>query len=372
MARIPLARPSLGSEEVEAVSAVLDSGRLVSGPRVEAFEKAVREKVGAPHAVAFHSGTAALWATLRCLDVGPGDEVIVPALTFPATAEAVIFNGAVPVPADVDPDSFNLDHRDVALRMTGRTKAVIAVDQFGVPADYPSIESVLERHPDVTLVEDGACSLGSSLDSRPCGTFGEAAILSFHPRKIVTTGEGGMVLTDHDGLAGSLRSLRSHGQDASGAFSLPGLNLRMGEMEGALGQVQMGRLDDLIGRRRALAEVYERHLPGGVTLQKIAPTADVNWQTLAALLPAGTGVRARDAFLEAMRSRSIEVGIASFALPALPAYRDFSRDPAEYPGAMRVHESGIALPLFPDMRVEDVEEVAAAVREVLENGGDGS
>ncbi len=371
MARIPLARPSLGSQEAEAVSAVLESGRLVSGPRVGEFERAVRSRLGVPHAVAFHSGTAALWAALRCLGIGPGDEVIVPALTFPATAEAVIFNGAVPVPADVDPDTFNLDHRDLALRLTGRTKAVVAVDQFGVPADYPAITSVLDRHPGVTLVEDGACALGSSLDSRPCGAFGEAAILSFHPRKIVTTGEGGMVLTDHDGLAGSLRALRSHGQDAEGAFSLPGLNLRMGEMEGALGVVQMGRLDDLVDRRRVLAEAYREHLPGSVTLQRIPPTAQVNWQTLAALLPEGTDERARDAFLGAMAARSIEAGIASFALPVLPAYRDLSREPAEYPGAMRVHAAGVALPMYPDMKVEDVREVAAAVREILEGGGTG-
>jgi dTDP-4-amino-4,6-dideoxygalactose transaminase len=370
MARIPLARPCLGSEESEAVARVLDSGRLVSGPRVQAFEEAVREKVGMPHAVAFHSGTGALWAALRCLGVGPGDEVIVPALTFPATAEAVIFNGALPVPADVDHDTFNLDHRDLALRLTSRTRAVIAVDQFGVPADYPAISSVLERHPGVVLVEDGACSLGSSLDGKACGTFGEAAILSFHPRKIVTTGEGGMVLTDHDGLAGSLRSLRSHGQD--GDFALPGLNLRMGEMEGAIGVVQMGRLGDVIERRRTLVQAYVKHLPGRVTLQRVAPTAQVNWQTLAALLPEGTDARARDEVIEAMAARSIEVGIASYALPALPAYRDFSRDPSGYPASMRVHAAGIALPLYPDMEVEQVREVSDALREVLEARGVGA
>ena len=143
-------------------------------------------------------------------------------------------------------------------------------------------------------------------------------------------------------------------------------------MEGALGLVQMGRLDDLIEKRRVLAAAYEKHLPAGVKLQRVAPTAEVNWQTLAALLPEGTDERARDAFLEAMRRRSIEVGIASFALPALPAYRSTSRDPAEYPAAMTVHRSGIALPLFPDMTVAQVEEVAAAVREVLDRGGSAS
>jgi perosamine synthetase len=160
--------------------------------------------------------------------------------------------------------------------------------------------------------------------------------------------------------------------DAEGGFRLPGLNLRMGEMEGAIGAVQMGRLDDLIARRRELAGTYEKHLAGAVTLQRIPPTAEVNWQTLAALLPDGTGADARDAFIETMGSRSIEVGIASFALPALPAYRDFSGDPSEYPGAMRVHSSGIALPLYPDMTTQQVQDVAAAVRDVLGREGGGA
>lgn len=366
MYRIPLARPCLGKEETEAASSVLGSGRLVCGPRVGAFEDLVRERLGAAHAVAFSSGTAALWAALRCIDVGPGDDVIVPALTFPATAEAVIFNGARPVPADVDPGTFNLDPREVARRLTGKTKAVVAVDQFGLPADYPGIEHVLSRHSGTTLVEDAACSLGSSLDGKPCGTFGEASVLSFHPRKIVTTGEGGMVLTGHDGLAGSLRALRSHGQDPDGNFTLPGLNLRMGEMAGAVGEAQMARLGGFLARRRALAEAYVSALPPGITIQAAPPTAETNFQTLAALLPEDLGPAGRDRFVESMRARSIEVAIASFCLAALPAYRGWTGDPGDHPCAMRVHHTGIALPLYPEMTDDEVQEVCAAVREVLE------
>jgi perosamine synthetase len=372
MFRIPLARPSLGTQEAEAAASVLESGRLVCGPRVLAFERLVGRLVGVPHTTAFSSGTAALWAALRCLDVGPGDEVVVPALTFPATAAAVIFNGATPVPADVDPDSFNLDPRDLPLRIGKKTKAVVAVDQFGVPADYPAIESILEHHQDVVLVEDAACSLGSTLEGRACGSFGEAAVVSFHPRKIVTTGEGGMVLTDHEGMASSLRSLRSHGQDADGAFVLPGLNLRMSEMAGAVGCVQMDRLGGLVDKRRSIAEEYRRLLPRALKLQAIGPSVEMNWQTLAALLPEPLGERGRDRFVEAMRERSIEVSVASFCLPLLPAYRGHARDPEDYPGALRVHRLGVALPLYPDMELGHVGEVAAAASEVLDTMGGGS
>lgn len=363
--RIPLARPCTGADEAEAAAAVLVSGRLVCGPRVEAFEASVAAAVGVRHAVAFSSGTSALWAALRCLGLGQGDEVIVPALTFPATAGAAVMNGATPVLADVDPGSFNIDPAEFGRRITSRTRIVVAVDQFGAPADYPAMEGILRRHPSITLVEDAACSLGSSLDGTMCGRFGEAAILSFHPRKVVTTGEGGAVVTDHEGLASSLRALRSHGQDPQGRFVAPGMNLRMGEMAAAVGEVQMRKLERLVARRRALAGIYERLLPGSMRMQRPAPTAGVNHQTLAAILPEGAD---RDRFIASMRERGMEVGVASYCLAALPAY-GYCGDPADYPAAMRVHALGVALPLYPDMSEGDVEEVAAAARAIL--GGSG-
>ncbi len=370
--RIPLARPFIGPGEIAAASEALGSGWLVRGPRVEALEKAVAGLAGVDHAVAFSSGTAALWAAMRCLGVGPGDEVVVPALTFPAPAAAAVFNGAAPVFADVDPGTFNIDPRDVGRRMTDRTRVLVAVDQFGMPARAPELERIAKRHGAVLLV-DAACSLGSRLEGRPCGSFGEASALSFHPRKVVTTGEGGMVLTGHYGMARSLRAVRNHGIDDSGRFEAPGLNLRMGEVQAAVGVVQVGKLEEMVARRRELARVYAGLLPPEIRLQEVERDAEPNWQTLAAVLPEAAGEAGRDRFVEILRGQGIEAGPASHCVPALPAYSAFARDPEDFPNALRVARLGVALPLHHSLGIGEVEEVARAaamaIREIGAAGG---
>ncbi len=361
---VKLARPDMGRAEADAVSGVLGSGRLVCGPVVQEFERAVSGRLGIRHAVAMSSGTAALWAALRCLDLRPGDEVIVPALTFPATAAAVIFNGATPVFADVSHGTFDIDPGELPRRFTPRTRLVVAVDQFGLPADYPAIERELARHPGARLVTDSACALGSVLDNKPCGTFGEASVLSFHPRKIITTGEGGMVLTDHAGLADALRRLRSHGVDGAGAYVEPGLNLRMAETAGAMGLAQLGRLDAFIERRTELASVYRAHLPAGVTMQSVPPTARPNWQTLAVLLAEGTTAGGRDRVISGLARRGIEATVASYCLAALPAYAPYAPALGELGEAMAVHERGLALPMHTLLTDGDVRRVCAALGEL--------
>src|SRR5689334_8229601 len=267
---IPVMRPLLGEEEAEAVAEVVRSGWVAQGPRVAAFETAFAARVGAAEGVALSSCTTALHLALHVLDVGPGDEVVVPSLSFIATANTVRYCGATPVFADVDRFG-NLTPTAVEAALTSRTKAVLLVHQAGVPADVAAISAVTRGVP---IVEDAACAVGSVLNGRSVGAGALMAAWSFHPRKLITTGEGGMLTTDDLELAARLRRLREHGMSMSAAerhasggavvetYDEVGFNYRMTDIQAALGMVQLGRLDAIVGRRRALAQVYHELLDG--------------------------------------------------------------------------------------------------------------
>ncbi|HEX2678710.1 MAG TPA: aminotransferase class I/II-fold pyridoxal phosphate-dependent enzyme, partial [Polyangiales bacterium] len=250
---IPLSRPCLGAAESEAVAAVLATGRLVQGEQVARFQSLVAAHTGRKHALAVSSGTAALRIALETLGVGRGDHVLVPDLTWPSPAHVVVELGATPVLVDVDLRSWNVTAQAMAAAraQAGSVRAAIAIDQFGNPCPAREIAAAL---PGVPLIVDAACSLGSRLDaSTACGALGVIACLSFHPRKVLTTGEGGMCLTDDDALAATLAQLRNHGQVSPGVFARASGNHRMSEIAAAIGSVQMKRLDGIVSGRRALA-----------------------------------------------------------------------------------------------------------------------
>ena len=255
---IRLARPDVGEDELAAVAAVLASGQLTMGPYVEAFERAVASAVGTADAVAVSSGTAAIHLALLALGIGPGDEVIVPAYTFPATANAVELCGARAVLVDVDAETFLVRPELVAEAITNRTRAVLAVHLFGRPVAWEELQTAVPQN--VVLVEDAAGALGASYRGTPCGALGLLACLSFHPRKIVTTGEGGAVTTDEAELAGAVRRLRHHGIAAGGVMDIeaPGFNYRLPDVLCALGLPQLGRLESLLAARERVARWYTR------------------------------------------------------------------------------------------------------------------
>lgn len=322
---IPLARPDVGPEEAAAVAEVLESGRLTMGAKVEELEAELARVCGVEHAIAVSSGTAALHLAVLAFGIGPGDEVLVPAYGFPATANAVALAGARPVLVDVDPVTMNLDPEQV--RATPRTKAILAVHLFGRPAP-------VERLPELPQIEDAAGALGARRQGRPCGSLGVAGCLSFHPRKIVTTGEGGAVTTGDAELAEAIRGLRNHGWTGA-EFARPGFNYRLSDVLCAIGVPQLRRLDELLEARTRIAERYSERLAGVVETPSCDEGDTHGWQAYVVRLDR------RDEALEALRAEAIEAQIGTYALHRLASYRD----QGPFPGADACFERALALPL---------------------------
>lgn len=360
---IRLIIPEIGEEEIAAVAAVLRSGYLVQGQHVAEFERRVAEYVGVRHAVAVSSGTAALHLALAALEIGPGDEVIVPDFTFPATANVVALLGATPVLVDIDPATFNVRSELLAAAITPRTRALLPVHLFGQPADMAPILALAAQH-HLPVIEDAACALGATYHGRACGSLGRLACFSFHPRKAITTGEGGMIVTDDADLAERLRLLRNHGmaQRADGTrFLFPGFNYRLTDFQGALGAVQMTRLEEIIARRRALAELYHTALAAATRLTRPATLADVRhiWQSYVVLLNADVD---RAAVMAHLRAAGVETTIGTYAVSAQPAYATPART---LPGSLRAYQQGLCLPLHSQLTASDVELVVDSLLAAL-------
>ena len=325
-AGIRLAWPDVGPDELAEVADVLASGQLTMGPKVAELEAEVARACEVEHAVAVSSGTAALHLALLALGIGPGDEVVVPAYTFPATANVVALVGARPVLVDVDPDTMNIDPAKV--EVTPRTKAILAVHLFGRPAR-------LDELPDVTLIEDAAGALGARRAGRACGGLGVLGCLSFHPRKIVTTGEGGAVTTNDEELAERLRAHRNHGW-RSDDMAAPGFNYRLSDILCAVGLPQLRRLGELHAARARLAGGVRGTPPRAAVLLPRADEGDVHgWQAYV------VQVDRRDDVLRELRAQGIEAQIGTYALHRLGATA--AREPSRVPTALRAR-AGAAVP----------------------------
>lgn len=359
---IPLARPSLGSAEARAVEDVLHGGQLTQGPYVARFEQALAERCERVHGVAVSSGTSALLLALRALDIGPGDDVLVPALTWPSPAHAVWRCGARPVLVDVDPHEWNATAEALAAARTEQTKAAIGIDQLGNPLRCAAIERALSG---LEIVEDAACALGARFDDgRACGSMGTVSCLSFHPRKVVTTGEGGACVTNDGTLAKRVRALRDHGRGDDGVFHEASENHRLPDTAAAIGLAQLERLDAMLEARRVRAARYREALPG-LAFQQAPTGATPSHQTC--------GVRLsprhppRDAVITALRARGIETGPVSVAVHRLRYLRAGAQiAPQGVERTETLVDQGLALPLFPDLRDDDQEHVIGAMLEVLE------
>jgi dTDP-4-amino-4,6-dideoxygalactose transaminase len=319
------------------------------GPKVAEFEAELARLCEVEHALAVSSGTAALHTAVLALGLQPGDEVLVPAYTFPATANVVALSGLVPVLVDVDPETMNLDPS--RLRVGPRTRAILAVHLFGRPAR-------LEQLPELPVLEDAAGALGARRAGRACGGLGLLGCLSFHPRKIVTTGEGGAVTTNDDRIADAVRQIRNHGWRALAPPDMPapGYNYRLSDILCAVGLPQARRLEELLAERTRIAAGYTERLSHLPLLLPEADPGDVHgWQAYV------VQVDDRDRVLAELRGQGIEAQIGTYALPLLGAYRD----QGEFPGASRVFERALALPFHTRLGDDDLDLVADALDKVV-------
>jgi perosamine synthetase len=374
--RIPISLPSTGDEEWQALREPLTSGWLTQGPMVAAFEEAFAERHRVKHALAVTSCTTGLHLMLAAAGIGPGDEVIVPSFTWVATANVVVYTGATPVFADVSPITYNLDVDDLVRRITPRTRAVIAVHLFGLCADMAGIRKMLPQG--VMLFEDCACAAGASLDGVPAGGLGHAGVFSFHPRKSITTGEGGMLTTNDDHLAATANRLRNHGASVSEEerhrgrrpyllpeFNLLGFNYRMTDLQGAVGLVQLRKLDRFVAERQRWAEYYRDELADIPWLRMpLFPENGTHaWQSFVTYVDPKAAPLPRNDIMERLEARGIATRPGTHAVHMLGHYRNrYGLGPDDFPAARACNDNTMAIPLHNRMEPEDYQCVVAALR----------
>lgn len=365
---IPLIRPDIVYEDVEeGLRAVFASGILTRGPFLEQFEQAFAAEVGAQHAVAVTSATTALHLALVARRVGPGDEVLVSDFTFPASGNAIVQTGARPVLVDCLPGTFELDVEHARSLLTPRTVAIMPVDPFGRPADLRAVEELAEQA-GLFVLEDAACAVGSSLDGRPCGSWPGAAAFSFHPRKLLTTGEGGAVTTPDADLAARMRMLRTHGGAASPgglSFVEHGFNYRMSEVQAVMGLAQLRRLHGILDDRRATAAAYVERLRDieRVHVPPLPAGARVNHQSFVVLLEPDVD---REAVRAAMAADGVETTLGTYAMHAQPSFAELlGCRPGDLPHSLAAQESSLTLPLVPRMSEAELDRVLTSLQAAL-------
>jgi len=385
---IPLSAPDITDADIQAVVSVLRSGRLSIGPRQDRFEELVADRCKRRHGVAVSSGTAGLHLVLEALGIGPGDEVITTPFSFIASANCILYVGATPVFVDIDPTSMNMDAALVEQAITERTKAILAVEAFGNPVGMERLAAIAQCH-EIPLIEDACEGLGGRYKGRPIGSFGRAAVFAFYPNKQITTGEGGMIVTDDDRLADLCRSLRNQGRPTGDnghpSIGTPGIhdhelgtwlsherlgyNYRLSEIHAALGIAQMQRLDDILERRRAVACNYIERLMefADLVLPTIDGETEMSWFVFVPRLTDGYTARERDRIITGLRRH--DVGAANYFPPIhlQPFYRKrFGFEPGTFPVCESIAGRTIALPFFTRMDATQIELACLTLQVMLQ------
>jgi perosamine synthetase len=388
-ARIALSGVDIGRAERRAVMDVLNSKRLALGPRIVEFERSLAKYVGVRHAVAVSSGTAGLHLVVRALKLGAGDEVVTTPFSFIASANCILFERARPVFADIDPDTLNIDPAEVEKRITRRTKAILAVDVFGHPANWPELERIARRR-GLALIEDSCEALGAGVHFRAsgatpragtgplrkCGTFGDAAVFAFYPNKQITTGEGGMVVTDDRRIADACRSMANQGRRIRGGAWLEhvrlGYNYRTSELNAAMGVAQLSRIERLLARRERVARLYSRLLAEVPQIRTPYEVPDVrmSWFVYVVRLTEDYTRKGRDRVLEWLRARGIECSDYFRPIHLQPFYRgELGTRRGDFPVAESVGDRVIALPFHGLLTRQQVERVVGTLKKVLSGQG---
>jgi perosamine synthetase len=368
--RIPLSAPDITEAEIEAVANVLRTPQLSLGPSLEAFENATADYVGAKHAVAVNSGTSGLHLCIRCLGIGAGDEVIVPSFTFIAAANVIRMEQATPIFVDIDVSTLNLDPQKVEAAITPRTRAILVVHTFGRPANMTALLDIAQRHC-LRLIEDACEAIGAEDRGRKVGSLGDAGVFAFYPNKQITTGEGGMIVTNDAALAAMARSLRNQGRANPGEWlehSFVGYNYRLSEMQCALGLEQLRRIESILARRAEVAATYDQQLRCNpdLTLPELhIPEIRISWFVYVVRLSDRLQRHNRDAIVASLREQGIACGRYFAPIHLQPAYQDLPR-PLDFLGVTEhVGARSIALPFFNRISPAEVREVCGKLQEAV-------
>jgi perosamine synthetase len=362
-----LSIPFLDNRELEEIAKVLATGYLTQGPKVAEFEQLVAQMVGCKYAFAMSSCTTALHLALVVLDIGAEDEVLVADFTFPATANVVVQQGAIPVLVDIDLDTFTINVEDLRAKITPKTKAIIPVHAFGCSAEMQAIMQVANEH-GIPVIEDAATAIGATYYNRYCGNIGLLGCFSFHPRKMITTGEGGMITTNDDHLANCIRLLRSHGGVRIGnwfEYEAAGFNYRLSDVQGAIGVAQMEKLPMLIERKRMLAHQLKELLAHveGIQLPLEPAWGGHIYQSFVILVDEGLD---RNQIIEYLRGRDIETTLGTYALHDQPFFqREYGYVSGQLPSSHAAFTRTITLPLYPQMSEADLDTVATHLQAAI-------
>ncbi len=374
---IPIGLPSMGIEEWEACRGPIESGWITQGPKVKEFETNFAKRHQVKHAFAVSNCTTALHLALVACGVEPGDEVIVPAFTWVSTANAVKYCHATPVFVDIDINTFNIDIDKIAEKITAKTKAIIPVHLFGLCADT---EAIRQKFPQLMIIEDGACAAGSALNGKPAGGLGDVGCFSFHPRKSVTTGEGGMLTTDNDEIAVRLDRLRNHGASISeeqrhhgpkpyilSAFEMVGYNYRMTDIQGAIGVVQLAKLDLFIDERQKWAEYYAEELKDIAWLKtpQVPEGYKHGWQSYVTYIDESISPMKRNDIMEVLQQKGISTRPGTHAVHMLDVYaKMYGIKPEDFPEAFKADQYSMSIPMHNKMVKEDFEYIVEALKSI--------
>jgi len=370
--RIPLSAPDITEAEIQAVSAVLRTSRLSLGPQLEEFEQSLARYIGTSHAIAVNSGTSALHLCIRALGISEGDEVIVPSFAFIAVANVLRYERALPVFIDIDAQTLNLDPGKIEEAITPRTRAIIVVHTFGCPAALGEILEIARRH-QLFVIEDACEALGAQFDGRKVGSFGDAGVFGFYPNKQITSGEGGMIVTNDSKVAAFARKLRNQGRSESGEWLQHdelGYNYRISELNCALGATQLQRLESILERREAVAREYHRRLESQPDLELPAialPHRRISWFVYVLRLSKRFAASHRDHIVHEMASRGIACGRYFAPIHLQPAYRSQPHRCMPLAHTESIAPRTLALPFFNKITLEQIEEVCQTLAEALRN-----
>lgn len=367
---IPLARPNITDAEIDAVVGVLRTPNLSLGPKLGEFERAFAAYCGTAEGVAVSSGTAALHLLMCASGIGPGDEVVTTPFSFVASANCVLMQGAKPVFADIDAETWNIDPACIAAAVTSSTRAIIPVDVFGQVADFDSIAAIASKH-GLRVFEDSCEALGSRYKGRLAGSLADAGVFGFYPNKQITTGEGGMIVTDDAKLATLLRSLRNQGRDAGAgwlAHTRLGYNFRLSDINCALGLAQLTRIDEIVAARTRVAELYRARLGDDprIALQRVEPDVEMSWFVQVVRLCDDYGQSDRDRVLRGLAERGI--GCSNYFVPIhlQPFYvEQFGYQAGDFPICENLAARTIALPFHHELTESDVDVVCEELRKLL-------